>query len=406
MPDVIVVGAGFAGLAAAVDLADAGVDVVVVEARDRVGGRVWSQSIAAPDGTECVIERGGEFVLAGYDRLTALVAAHGLSLADTGMSYYVREPRGVPDLDARALVRAGAEVARAGRGAGRSSVADVVSSAGIQGPLAEAVLARVEISCGLEADRLAPAVLEHAASFEPLPSHRIAGGNQGLASALAQALGAERLMLRAPVTAIVRHGRRITVLARGGSLEADRVVLAVPLPVLRTLPIDPPLPAWKLDALAPIEIGEAAKLHLALAAPAAPSAVMSVPDRFWCWTATTVNGRVGPVLNCFAGSPSALRRLGVDEGAETWSGLVRGLRDDLSVASSPAVLTTWQDDPWAGGAYRVDGLKPVDEAAVEAPVDGLHFAGEHTARALSGLMEGALRSGSRAAAEITAGASR
>ena len=62
MPDVIVIGAGFAGLAAATELADRGVDVRVLEARDRVGGRVWSDRAGG-----AVIERGAEFVLDGYD---------------------------------------------------------------------------------------------------------------------------------------------------------------------------------------------------------------------------------------------------------------------------------------------------------------------------------------------------
>jgi monoamine oxidase len=91
VPDVIVIGAGFAGLAAATELADRGVDVRVLEARDRVGGRVWSDRAGG-----AVIERGAEFVLDGYDVLRQHAARFGLELADTGMSYYVREPRGVP----------------------------------------------------------------------------------------------------------------------------------------------------------------------------------------------------------------------------------------------------------------------------------------------------------------------
>jgi monoamine oxidase len=87
---VCVVGAGFAGLAAALELSGAGHEVVVLEARDRVGGRVWSDVL--PNGA--VIERGAEFVLEGYDVLRHFVTELGLSLADTGMSYYVREPRG------------------------------------------------------------------------------------------------------------------------------------------------------------------------------------------------------------------------------------------------------------------------------------------------------------------------
>jgi monoamine oxidase len=400
MAEVIVIGAGFAGLAAATELARAGVDVAVLEARARVGGRVWSETVRTPDGDGAVIERGAEFVLAGYQTLEALAYEHGLSLAETGMSYYVREPRGVQGVDAQALGEAGRTVARAARALQGGSVQDVVAATALPRALADAVLARVEISCALEASRLAPTVLDHVASFEPLASHRIAGGNQRLAQAMADLLGPDRVKLNLPALALDRRGAGIRVAVHGTTLEAERVVLALPLAVLRGLSIDPPLPAWKLDTLARVEVGQAAKLHLPLATPAPTSAVMSVPDRFWCWTAKTADGRVAPMLNCFAGSPSALARLGVADGAVTWIDRVLQLRCDLAPVPSAAVLTTWQDDPWAQGAYRADGLAAVDESRLEAPVDGLHFAGEYAAGSFSGLMEGALRSGLRAAAEI------
>lgn len=383
---MIVVGAGFAGLSAATELVAAGIDVVVLEARHRVGGRVWS---ATMDGN--VIERGGEFILAGYDRLRELAAQHGLAVADTGMSYYVREPRGIDGVDAEALARAGAAVARA---AGDTvSVADAIARASIDPPLGEAVRARVEISCAFEADRLRPAVLEHVASFTPLPSHRIASGNDSLARAMARSL---RVELDAPARAVEQRADGVRVVLDDGELDGDRAVLALPLPLLRELAIDPPLPGWKREALARVELGQAAKLHVALAAPAPPSAVMSVPDRFWCWTASGAER----VLNCFAGSPSALRRLELDAGPRRWLALVRDLRPDLWLAASEPVLTTWEDDPWARGAYRADGLAEVDEELLAAPVGALHFAGEWCAGEWSGLMEGALRSGARAAAEL------
>ena len=108
-PTVIVIGAGFAGLAAATELADRGVDVLVLEARDRVGGRVWSDRAGG-----AVIERGAEFVLDGYEVLREHAARFGLELTDTGMSYYVREPRGV-ECTAEELQAAGRAVARAAR---------------------------------------------------------------------------------------------------------------------------------------------------------------------------------------------------------------------------------------------------------------------------------------------------
>jgi monoamine oxidase len=167
------------------------------------------------------------------------------------------------------------------------------------------------------------------------------------------------------------------------ALDAGHVVLAVPLPALR----DFDLPDWKRAAVDRVEMGHAAKLHVPLAEPAGPSAVMSVPDRFWCWT-TPTHPRV---LNCFAGSPAALARLGVEHGPATWLERVRALRPDLALAGEPTLTT------WPGGAYSTAGH---DEQALAAPAGRLHFAGEHTAGPLVGLMEGALRSGVRAAREI------
>jgi monoamine oxidase len=190
------------------------------------------------------------------------------------------------------------------------------------------------------------------------------------------------------------------VILDGGEMEAATVLLALPLPVLRELPIDPPLPDWKRSALDRVEIGHAAKLHVPLAAPADTSAVMCIRERFWCWTARGADGAVAPVLNCFAGSPPAMRRLAVAGGPARWSALVEELRPDLALDRSGAIHTAWETDPWARGAYSAPGLAAVDDADLRAPVERLHFAGEYAAGAWSALMEGALRTGRSAAAEI------
>lgn len=400
MTRVAVVGAGLAGLAAAVDLVDAGVDVVVLEARDRVGGRVWSEPLDGPGGSGPVIERGAEFVLDGYDVMRGWLDRVGLRLVDTGMSYYVREPHGAGDVDVPDMRSAAAALAAAPRRPG-DSVADLLAGLEVRPEVAEAVRARIEVSCAWPADDLAAAVVDHVASFADLPSHRVEGGNQMLAVRMAGLLGA-RVRLGVAVRMVGHSSRGVLLETTAGTDLVDAVVLTVPLSVLRDLDVTPPFPYDKRSALDRMTMGTAAKVHVGLRSPAPTSAVLSVPDRFWCWTAAGPEGDVLPVLNGFAGSPGAVDVLASDP--DGWVRRLADLRGDLDLDLRSAVVTTWHDDPWARGAYSADGLAalPGDAALVAAPVGRVFIAGEHTAGEWSGLMEGALRSGSRAAREVLA----
>ena len=123
---------------------------------------------------------------------------------------------------------------------------------------------------------------------------------------------------------------------------------------------------------------------------------MSVPERFWCWTATGAGAESMPVVSCFAGSAAALERLDVAGGPGRWLESVSALRPDLALDLGGAVLSTWDDDPWVGAAYSVSP-PPELTAALAEPVGPLVFAGEHVGGAFNGLMEGAIRSGRSAA---------
>jgi len=408
----VIVGAGFAGLMAADRIAAAGHEVVVLEARDRVGGRVWSQELIAGD-PRTVVERGAEFVLDGYDLMRSVLADLGLALADTTMSYHEREPRGGDPTTHLGLAEVAAAVAVAASGAPHGmSLADLVAGleflAGSSARAAlAAYLARIETTHGVLANRLAAAsVADLTAGFERRPTWRVAGGNQQLAQGLAARLSGA-LRLRTPVRAIDQGAAWVRVRTDDGEVTADAAVLAVPMAVLRSLPFAPALPGRYLDAWRRAGIAHNAKLHLPLTAPALPSAVQSVPGRFWTWTATDGSGQVQPVLHAFAGTPEGLTALAVTDGPAAWAGHVAALRPELSTDPGRALLTTWNDDPWAGQSYSamtVDMARG-DAALIPAPAGRVFFAGEHTAGALAGLMEGALRSGARAAGEVLALAS-
>ena len=122
---------------------------------------------------------------------------------------------------------------------------------------------------------------------------------------------------------------------------------------------------------------------------------MNVSERYWTWTATGDGDLPQPVVSAFAGSKPALDALEVESGPPAGS-----IPWSASAATSRrpggAVLSTWADDPWVRAAYSTSP-PPEVAAATEQPTGPLAFAGEHTAAEHAALMEGAIRSGRRAA---------
>jgi len=264
---IVVAGAGFAGLMAAYRIVQAGHEAVVLEARDRVGGRVWSQELR-PGDPRTVVERGGEFVLDGYDVMRTVLAELGLGLAGTGMSYYHREYRGSAGATGQPTAQevsdcAAAVAAACAAAAPGTSLAEVVTGwAG--SPALAAYLSRVEATNGVRAGVLAAAaVSDVTAGFGRRPSWRVAGGNQRVARELAARLGAP-VHLNRPVLSIQQDHQGVRVRTAGWEATGDAAIVAVPLAVLRRLPFSPPVPdptrrAWHRAGLA-----HNAKLHLPL----------------------------------------------------------------------------------------------------------------------------------------------
>jgi monoamine oxidase len=372
----------------------------VLEARDRVGGRVWSKTLP----NRAVVEMGAEYVLPGNTAVRELVERFGLGLWDKGMHYGWRDPRGgsgTTHEELGAAVEEAERVLAAGGGAGKSA-SEFLDGLDIPPGAREAIVARVEISCANTADRVAAAGLTGVAHIDREPSPSIAGGNQRLPLALADGLG-NAVRLNAPVRAIRwpagGGSGTVRVATDADAVEADIAVIAVPASVLDRIDFDPPLPDPLRDALGLVRYGQAAKLFVPLTSAAPPSAVMSVDDRYWCWTATGDGDRPQPVVSAFAGSRPALDALGIDDGPGRWLDSLARLRGDLELDCDGVLLSTWHDDLWVGAAYSTSP-PPQVAAAAEHPVGPLAFAGEHTAGEHYALMEGAIRSGRRAARSL------
>jgi monoamine oxidase len=390
---VVVIGAGLAGLAAADALRRRGIDVVVVEARDRVGGRVWSAPLVGG-----IAERGAEFVFAGDDVLHATARRLGLRLYRKGTHYGDREPRGGPEVSRAELEKA---VERLDEAPLDGTLLDALASLRLAAGPAEVITARVEVSSAYPAADLDATVLaETGAGFGRFDTFGIEGGNSRLAEALAAPLGPALLLGRA-VAEIAWDDRSVRVRAPRLDLWADAAVVAIPASASAALRHDPPLPETKALALSRVRYGQAAKLHVRLLTAAAPSAVLAVPSRYWSYTQLGPDGKPAPFLASLAGTPGALERLRVWAGSATWLEAVSALRPDLQLDPTEPMLTTWHDDPWAQGAYSAPShSSPLDTAELARPVGPLAFAGEHTAGDRHALMEGALRSGLRAAEDI------
>ncbi|WP_019969487.1 NAD(P)/FAD-dependent oxidoreductase [Mycobacterium sp. 141] len=403
MTRTVVIGAGFAGLAAALRLQRVGQNVTVLEARDRVGGRVWSELIDTVDGRR-YIERGAEFVLPNYERMQQLIDELGLEIADMEMSYYVREPADVPGITAADIARAGAAAVEILNGNGQPRTAeDVLGRLDAPADLVDALRARIEISTAVAAAEVTADALTQVASFTPQPSYRITTGNQSLATAMAAELG-DAIRLRTPVRRVRNVVAGVVVTTDAGEEHYDAAIVAVPLAVL-THPdgIDVPSSADRDRALAGVLQGQAAKLHAPLDTRPAASAVMSVRGRYWTWTAADGTGEVAPVLVSFIGSPAAIDAAGVSDDPADWLDGVRALRPDLAIGDC-VIATVWTDEEFSRGAYtgHAPSFTAKDAEALERPVGFIHFAGEYTEPVYTGLMEGALRSGERAAARILA----
>lgn len=433
----IVVGAGLAGLSAAWELERRGWDVTVLEARDRLGGRV--RTLRGFAGGQ-VAEGGGEFIDTTHRLMLRFARRFGLPLEDVrrgGGRYedvayvdgrleplvrlYDREYSRSADLLYAAARRLGrpldpADPAAAGARHDRRSVAGLMDELGIDGDARMLIDRDIRDDYAIEPERLSLLffLIENKVTWgtpaSGVEAFRIAGGNDRLAGAFARRLR-RAPHLGAPVTSVRRRGSGVRVRARGEAVEGDVVVLAAALAGLRGVRFDPPLPAAVAGAIRELQYGPVAKTAL------------QYRRRFWrrrgfsgdtltdlpfsaSWDATgRQRGRRG-VLLTYASGEAGFAAAGLAEPAltdSTAAQLERVYPGSHRLLDSGAVVP-WANGPLDRGAYSAYAPGQVTDfwTALRRPHGRIHLAGEHTATQV-GYMEGAVESGLRAARRIDEG---
>jgi monoamine oxidase len=441
--DVCVVGAGYAGLTAAWRLSQGGKSVVILEARDRVGGRIWTHHLS--DGAP--VDRGGAWLAPKHDAILGLAREVGVSTYRTwvkGAHLLIGEGRTrrytglIPKISPLAVVTIALAQAKLDRMAKHvpveapwtakratewdsRSVAWWLERSGIRTALARDLF---EMAVrGLFTGDLNEVSFLHLlwlarshGSINTLFSieggaqeNMVAGGAGSIAQRVADALG-DAVRLNAPVRAITQRENDVLVDAGGLAVSARRAVVTVPPALALEIAFDPALPDDRLTLYRNAVAGPETKTLVVYDEPfwradgfsgqsAEPGSVAEVT-----LDASPLSGLPG-VIASFTFGPVAERLDALEESQRR-----RLVLDALTArfgrrAGSPSefIETAWWNDVWTRGcsmAHLPPGILTRYGWLLRDPLGRVHWAGTETSTTSHGAIDGAVRSGERAAAEI------
>ncbi len=401
MYDVIIIGAGIAGLAAAHALHAAGCNVLVVEARQRIGGRIWTDRSYGP------VEFGAEFIHGHRAATWELVQRTGLSTSRWGRDRrFALDGQMLTDTDpvVQAVYQLYRQICQY-RGP-EVSVADLIArlspSLHVQ-TLIGRWLANLE---GADLTRLSATALSRERRLSTMgeDNFHIDGGYDQLLDPLCAGIAIE---LGVAVMNVVWSANRVDViLADERRLQARRVVITVPVSLLQAGQprFDPPLPADKQAAIHAIPMGHVTKLVLWFDRQFWSSfTVLSTDNTIATWWPVT-SAHV-PTLMGYTGGQQAVvvSELGearaITVALEELSTL---FQVDAAAYYRNGRLIDWSNDPWSRGAYTYSAVTtPAARAVLATPLDPLFFAGEATViGAEIATVHGAFESGRRVARQI------
>ena len=413
--DVAIVGGGLAGLRCAEVLAARGVDVVVLEARDRVGGRVFSHHFS--DGQTC--ERGAEFIDSNHAEVLALAARLGLTLTsrsadlDPDATLVDAGGRAVPMSMHASIEPDCARWDRAVTALGDDAAAEQGTLADLMHSLDISVYSRLVIGRHIRTEYMLPPEevgqrfaggLERLQKAGRRECHRVVGGNDQLATGLAAGLG-DRVRLATAVQSIDVDSGAVgaITLATGDVIVAGTIVAAVPLPVLSRIWAEMPL------ELGAVGYGVGGKISVQFDRRiwrdyGSNGEVLT--ERAWGHLWETTDDQVGDrgVLTNLLSSHDGAAFAALPEAPDRIVAEIDRLFPGAKGLAGERVHTDWTNDPMSLGAYSCFGPGQMAAAmplmrVAHGGLGRLLLAGEHTDE-FSGFMEGALRSGARVAAMI------
>ncbi|KQS79454.1 hypothetical protein ASG25_13115 [Rhizobium sp. Leaf384] len=409
--DVVVVGAGFTGLAAARALVDRGVSVIVLEARAEVGGRV--RSFMTSDGVRR--DAGGQFLCDDMPEVMALVRAARLEMVETrwrgaAKTVSTTASRRVPEhentLFARMSSADPADPALAGL-----SIADWLDAQEATDEAKRQFLSMVHGLWCLPAEvipfwYLVDSDRRNTAEISEL-QYFLKDSAAALADSMADDLGPS-LSLATPVSSIRREADHVVVTTDDRQVTARHVLVAVPPVRAREIVQHPPLPAPLAHALGGWRSGAVIKILLRYPRrtwPPAVSSGLSWDDVSGLYAFDVSQDETHAGFVVFIGGPLAL-----DWRARGEAFIVQTVRERMAAVLGPQapeplelILHDWTDDRWSGGGYSdviVDPEAHDAEALLQAGVGRVTFASSELSPSFPTYIEGAIVAGRLAAARL------
>lgn len=416
--DVAIIGAGAAGLAAASHLSQRGVDVLLLEGRERIGGRAYT--LQSYDGS-WPVELGAEFIHGPAPATVALMNECGESATETlGDGFRMHNGRLESGLDMWDAVESVLNrVDLHGRDLSVEEFLSTVPRAEASEHVIEDVRALVEgFDAAVTTDASAIAIAKEWRSGENNTAARPVNGYAPIMHYLARTVNMHTL-LRTRVDEVGWSPGEVRVRANrsGDAMEihAQRAIVTVPIGVLRQqlVQFDPPLPREKQDAISAIAMGPVIKVVLDFRSAFwerlengryRDAGFFRSPESSFSTLWTRMPQRT-PLLVAWAGGGAAHRLIEkgldpIETALDTCQTIFPSV--DIRAELRNAYYHDWQADRFACGAYsflRVNGGNA--RSVLAAPLDRtLFFAGEATCSDDTGTVAGALESGYRAAQEL------